>query len=193
VKILNPVDITSLQWNAVEIVSASHDATISWLPWERNMEFRFENILLPDSNTNEPLSHGFVRYKIKTWPTLVTGDTIPNQAFIYFDFNSPIATNTAKTAIVLPTGMNETATSSYSVFLYPNPAGASLDIHIKSVPGKKLSMEILNVYGQKIRTIYDDTVTGSLYKTISIDDLAPGIYFIRCFGAFNDVSRFLKY
>jgi hypothetical protein len=64
------------------------------------MEFKFENILLVDSNTNEPLSHGFVRYRIQPKTNLSAGDSITNFAAIYFDFNEPVITNTAKTIIV---------------------------------------------------------------------------------------------
>ncbi len=56
--------------------------------------FDFQNILLPDSNVNEPLSHGFVKFSIspRTDVPLETG--IPNSAAIYFDFNDPVITNT---------------------------------------------------------------------------------------------------
>jgi hypothetical protein len=69
------------------------------------MEFKFENILLVDSNTNEPLSHGFVRYRIQPKTNFSAGDSITNFAAIYFDFNEPVITNTAKTIIILPTGI----------------------------------------------------------------------------------------
>ena len=64
--------------------------------------FEFLNILLPDSNVNELKSHGFVSFKIKPINTLVLGDEIPNTAAIYFDYNSPIITNTATTTIKMP-------------------------------------------------------------------------------------------
>ncbi|MDQ3049881.1 MAG: hypothetical protein M3Q95_03235 [Bacteroidota bacterium] len=64
-KLLNPLDTAKLQLNTFELMSASHPVNITWKAWERNMEFQFNNILLPDSNINEPMSHGFVRYRIK--------------------------------------------------------------------------------------------------------------------------------
>jgi hypothetical protein len=59
VKILNPIDTNKLDISSIEFVNASHPVNINWINYQRNMEFKFENILLPDSNTNEPLSHGF--------------------------------------------------------------------------------------------------------------------------------------
>jgi len=64
------------------------------------VEFSFKNILLPDSTTNEPLSHGFVSYKINQKEGLPENTTIENTAYIYFDFNPPIVTNTTNNLLV---------------------------------------------------------------------------------------------
>jgi hypothetical protein len=45
------------------------------------------------------LSHGYITYRIKALPTLTVGDTIKNNAFIYFDFNEPVQTNTQVTIV----------------------------------------------------------------------------------------------
>lgn len=58
------------------------------------VKFHFINIYLPDSNTNEARSHGFVCYTINALPGLAVGVNIKNTAFILFDFNDPVATNT---------------------------------------------------------------------------------------------------
>ncbi len=62
-------------------------------------EWTFSNILLPDSNINEPLSHGFVKYKIKQIPGNAQGTSITNSADIYFDFNEPVITNTTENIV----------------------------------------------------------------------------------------------
>ncbi len=58
------------------------------------INFTFNNIMLPDSNMNEPLSHGFVQFNISPYSTLPLGSRIENDAAIYFDFNEPVITNT---------------------------------------------------------------------------------------------------
>ena len=58
------------------------------------LEWTFNNIMLPDSNINEPESHGFVKFKVKQNRDLPIGTVIKNSAAIYFDFNAPIITNT---------------------------------------------------------------------------------------------------
>jgi uncharacterized repeat protein (TIGR01451 family) len=56
--------------------------------------FTFRNILLPDSTTNEPASHGYVNFSVYPRADLPLGTLIENGAAIYFDFNEPIITNT---------------------------------------------------------------------------------------------------
>jgi hypothetical protein len=56
--------------------------------------FTFRNILLPDSTTNEPASHGYVNFSVYPRADLPLGTLIENSAAIYFDFNEPIITNT---------------------------------------------------------------------------------------------------
>ena len=67
-----------------------HDPVLRWT---------FSNILLPDSTTNEPDSHGYLFFKIKTKNDLAITDTIRNSAAIYFDYNDPVITEQAVTEI----------------------------------------------------------------------------------------------
>ena len=60
------------------------------------LQFTFENIMLPDSNINEPASHGFVNFSIAPREGLDFGTVLQNTAAIYFDFNEPVITNTAE-------------------------------------------------------------------------------------------------
>lgn len=63
------------------------------------VKFHFADINLPDSTANEPASHGFVKYSIQAKPNLQLGDEIKNTAYIYFDFNEPVVTNTTLTEV----------------------------------------------------------------------------------------------
>tara|TARA_B100000809_G_C14930349_1_gene456678 strand:+ start:8 stop:652 length:645 start_codon:yes stop_codon:yes gene_type:complete len=55
--------------------------------------------MLPDSNSNELLSHGYVKYYIETVNGLLPNDSINNTAFIYFDYNEAVVTNTTHNII----------------------------------------------------------------------------------------------
>ena len=88
------VDTIASQFNllTLEMIDASHDYELTI---EENQEvvWLFEDILLVDSFRNEPLSHGYIHFSIKTDSTVADMDTIKNEAAIYFDFNEPIITN----------------------------------------------------------------------------------------------------
>ena len=193
VKILDPIDTTRLDLNSLEIVASSHPMNAFWIPWERNMQFQFNNILLADSSTNEPQSHGFIRYKIKPKPNLPVGDSISNKAYIYFDFNNPIATNIATTNIVLFTGNHEPE-NLFKFDIYPNPVSTHLNIEFKHSFPNTLSLELFSVYGQKIQTIECKNSTETNFiNTFNISHLAAGIYFLRPAGNTSIMKKFVKY
>jgi uncharacterized repeat protein (TIGR01451 family) len=86
-----------LQKESLQMLVASHNckATVK----DNIVFFEFLNILLPDSNVNEPMSHGFVSFRIKPQTTVAVNTIIPNKAAIYFDYNAPVITNIAGTLI----------------------------------------------------------------------------------------------
>jgi len=90
----------NLDWNTFKPVIASHPYETVLKNKEGAIEFSFRDILLPDSTTNEPLSHGFVTYKIAPKQGLPENTRIENTASIYFDFNPPIVTNTTQNVMV---------------------------------------------------------------------------------------------
>ncbi len=89
----------NLDWSTFRPGASSHpfDAT---LHEDGLLEFHFRDILLPDSTTNEPGSHGFVQFEIEALSGLDGGVVIENTAGIYFDFNPPIVTNTVNSVLV---------------------------------------------------------------------------------------------
>ena len=178
VKILNPLDITKVQLNTLEFVASSHPVDMRFVYHERNMEFLFSNILLPDSNVNEPMSHGFVRYRIKPKTTLAVGDTIRNNAHIYFDFNEPIATNTAITKVVLPTGMAAAvAVADWNVF--PNPSSGDVKVSFTLRKDAAVEMEMFNAVGQMIHSQKASYQAGNYQMKIAMAELPKGVYFMK--------------
>ena len=59
----------------------------------RVLQWTFDNIMLPDSTSDEPDSHGFVSFKVNQQQDLPHGTQIRNDADIYFDYNAPVITN----------------------------------------------------------------------------------------------------
>ena len=87
------VDATSFQY-----LASSHRAVIQL--FGSSMIFTFPKIDLLDSLHNEPLSHGWIQYKVKTKAGLPIGTQIKNTAFIYFDINPAVVTNTVANTVL---------------------------------------------------------------------------------------------
>jgi uncharacterized repeat protein (TIGR01451 family) len=101
-----------LDLSTFQMLDASHSFQLSFEE-NRKVEWLFENILLPDSFSNEPASHGFIHFRIKTKDNLQLTDVIENSVAIYFDFNEPIITNTANTIFyICPEQITVTGTTS---------------------------------------------------------------------------------
>ena len=81
------LDITSIRTGA-----SSHPFEFDILD-TNVLRFYFRDIMLPDSNINEPGSHGFVKFRIAQTLDNPIGTEIFNSAGIYFDFNEPVITN----------------------------------------------------------------------------------------------------
>lgn len=89
------IDINGLDLFSFEPLGASHSYSTIVQP-DGLVKFVFNNIMLPDSNMNEPASHGYIIYKIRTLPGVPVGEIINNTASIFFDDNPPIITNTTQ-------------------------------------------------------------------------------------------------
>jgi uncharacterized repeat protein (TIGR01451 family) len=87
-----------LDWSSFQIQSSTHPV---FAQMDNNgvVTFTFENIFLPDSNVDEPGSHGAVVYTIRTDSLLPDPTEITNTSYIYFDWNSAVVTNTTLNTI----------------------------------------------------------------------------------------------
>lgn len=111
--------------STMRIIATSDTMNVTF--GENNLvNFNFPLIFLPDSTTNEPESHGFVKYAIRTKPNLQLGTVLKNTAYIYFDFNEPIITNTTETVFDLPIGIE--FNEERDVLIYPNPTNAAIKL-----------------------------------------------------------------
>ncbi len=150
-----------------------------------SLRFNFPNINLPDSNTNEPLSHGYVQYKVKLKDNLPVGTNINNTAFIYFDFNAPVVTNTTSNTIALATSVANLGLRNADFGLNPNPATESVRISIdESMVGCNLTItditgrEVLHSAIQIPARTTDDVQSGGRNPQFDIRNLSHGLYFV---------------
>jgi hypothetical protein len=177
VTILDSIDAAKLDLSTLEFIASSDPMNMQYKDWENNLEFKFQNILLPDSNINEPESHGFVKFRIKPKTTLAVGDTILNLAAIYFDFNRPVHTNTEITSVILPVSV-EMIDPANSLLLYPNPVGNELNIVIHSSMNK-VQLSIVNMIGERIYSTSVSSISESDVTKIDVRSLSEGVYILE--------------
>ncbi|MBI5219769.1 MAG: T9SS type A sorting domain-containing protein [Bacteroidia bacterium] len=146
-------------------------------------EFKFNNILLPDSNTNEPQSHGFVMYGVLPNDSLDIGDTIINFADIYFDYNQPVRTNTV-TSVIIDTALFA-GFIKYSenniLRVFPNPFTNQAQVQYELKQTSDVSLEVYNILGDKIATLFTGSQTAGTYDykfTASQAGCKAGMYLV---------------
>lgn len=170
VRIQDPLS-AMLDYNTLEMLSASHPYT-----WFINdgpaLNILFENIMLPDSNINEPASHGYVKFRIKPLPEFDYGTSIPNTAGIYFDFNDPVLTNTV-TTVILPLVKTFDPVDPIDFAISPNPANGFIHIAISPADLVKADVcEVIDLFGRRLLSAAMLTSE----QEIDISGLTPGMY-----------------
>jgi hypothetical protein len=101
-----------LDWSSFEMIAASHPYTVA-INEGNKITWTFNNILLADSNHNEPASHGYIAFRIRPKADVAPGNVINNTASVYFDFNAPVKTNMQVT-VVKPPSPQQPVTSAVS-------------------------------------------------------------------------------
>jgi len=174
---------TDLQWNTMQFIASSHPCT--WYLDGGVLHFVFDPILLPDSLSDEPNSHGFVRFRMRPVPGLLVGDQVENIANIHFDFNEPIITAPAVVSVDLNTAIAEAGEEGFS--LMPNPADDRLWLQLQR-PAERL--EVLSLDG---RLLLSQRPAG-LRPMVGVQDLSAGTYLLRITeaGGTAHTQRFVK-
>jgi uncharacterized repeat protein (TIGR01451 family) len=160
--------------NSFNFISSSHPCT--WMiNSDRSVVFTFSNIMLADSNSNEPASHGFLKYSIYPDPNLAPGTPLQNTAYIFFDYNTPVITNTTLNTIAVPNSISGIVSGENSVSVFPNPFSDQLTIMWADEQEKPVRLILLDVSGRVIREM---PVSGK-QAIINRDELQQGLYFFR--------------
>jgi uncharacterized repeat protein (TIGR01451 family) len=160
--------------NTFEMLSASHNYNIDILPGNI-LRWKFNNIMLADSGSNEPASHGYIQYRIKRNGNNAHGTQIKNTAYIYFDFNAPVITNTAINTIETITGIKSSSSTNDEWNVYPNPSTGVLYIVNSSSVKEASQIQVINSIGQ---TVLEETITSN-YKNIDLSKINNGVYFVK--------------
>jgi len=172
VLVVDTVDTKSLSIKNLTINTSSHPFRIKIL--NNVIIWTFDNILLPDSHTNEVESHGFIRYSVDLKEGMNVGDSILNKAYIYFDYQKPIITNVAWCVLIDSViSVENKFIANNNLNIYPNPASNYLTISSDNQEIKEIILFDLN--GKIIRKIVAPNVKGI---NISFEGISSGYYLV---------------
>lgn len=167
-----------LDLNSLIIKSASHDYELLYED-DRVLTFIFPNINLPDSNVNQLLSNGYVKYEIGVHEHTPLGTEVTNNAQIYFDFNEAVVTNTTRhriEEIVVTSVLPTTGVEDSGIQCFPIPTTGEINLLNTSDRKGRFDFKVFDTWGRLIET-------GSFehfeQHVLSIDHLPAGLYRIR--------------
>ena len=129
-------------------------------------------------------SMGYVTYKIRLRAGLSPLTKIKNTAYIYFDYNAPVVTNTTLNTIEQPGSVDNALLSADEFSLYPNPAHSLI-----SVKATK-DLKLIRIYNAMGMMVYENQAAMTDKVTIALPQLSSGIYFVELHTA--DKSRVIK-
>jgi|GEM_PF-2588054 len=164
----------NVNWYSLTPLASSHDLSLELSP-DGEVSFRFNGIMLPDSNVNEAASHGFVKYKVKLEEGLPLGTSIYNTANIYFDFNPAVVTNTTLNTLYLDDVSIEELINAKQIVVYPNPFSATTTVYFGDRLSENSTLQIIDLLGNQVYFLDRLTV-----NSIEIDasNFDTGIYII---------------
>ncbi|MFN3874549.1 MAG: T9SS type A sorting domain-containing protein, partial [Flavobacteriales bacterium] len=157
------LDPASIQWGA-----ASHPH-LRELAGQGVLRFSFPNILLPDSGVSEPLSHGFVSFRIRPHLPLAPGTVIENTANIYFDYNPPVITDPSVLVAEFSTGVMEGG--GFDPRIVPNPGRERFAV----VHSGRFTFRVLDALGREVQ----NPTAASDQATVDALNWPAGAYLVQ--------------
>ncbi|MCC6818455.1 MAG: T9SS type A sorting domain-containing protein [Bacteroidia bacterium] len=172
-----------LQFLKVNNYSHATNYKVSFKVRDHAVIWGFEDIRLgAKMMVGDILSSGFIEFSTGLENKLKIGDSITNQAAIYFDFQAPVFTNTVVTKVVTYTQTGNQL--GLNLILYPNPNTGNF--HINLEPYDILKAEIYDVSGRLVSSI-NGQKSGEL--EIFANGLAKGLYTIKVYHALGVISK----
>jgi len=145
-----------LDWNSLEMTGASHGYQLN-ISKGNICTWKFANILLPDSNRNEPGSHGYIVFKIKPIGGIANGSKVNNKADIYFDYNLPVTTNLSSTLVKKMTPEMPALKNYQATYCVP---GGPQKIQITNLPSSEYSATVeVKLDGTTLTVAADSSIT----------------------------------
>lgn len=162
----------------IEVGASSHPYRMT-LNESGLLTFFFDNILLPDSTTNQEASNGFVTFYIKQRPDLADEQRIENEAAIFFDFNEPVITNavfhTIGSNFITAVGSPSVIQPGISLVVSPNPLQTFTTLVLKGNDQQQETLcALYDIHGRLLKQL---PFNGGQLNLSRTDFDGSGLYF----------------
>jgi len=166
----------TLPMQYIQITDYSHknNYQVSFKVRDHAIVWGFKNIMLaPKSVAGDAGSSGYIQFLSGLSSDLKVGNTIANQAHIYFDFQDPVATNVATSLVIDNPIKNEF--KSTELTLFPNPGKGILNLKLSNS-----TIQSVKVFDRDGNQIYEmNPLVQKDEWMLDLSTLSNGIYFIR--------------
>ncbi len=171
-----------LDWSTFQLLNTTHEMNVVNLG-NGILRFEFNNIWLPDSSASQELSQGHLTFRIRETPGNEIYSEITNTAYIFFDWNPDIITNTTYNMNDWIEFVGEE--NAFRVEAFPNPMQNELTLKVEG----KFNYEIHDLTGRKLTE-----GMGVNQTTINTESLATGTYLLSVYvnGA-KQTGKVVKY
>ena len=158
---------------SVRMLASSHPC--EWrIEDGRVLIFRFNPIRLTPASEDSLGSQGFVQFSVRLASGLEVGAEIAKTAYIYFDFNPAIVTNTVLTGIGAVATF-EPAQRALPLEVFPNPSDGRFTLRLPEGISGTGRIEMFSPEG---RVVYATVAQGPI-QSLDLPGLAPGTYWCR--------------
>ncbi len=173
---------TELDWSTFQLLNTTHEMNVVNLG-NGILRFEFNNIWLPDSSVSQELSQGHLTFRIRETPGNEIYSEVTNTAYIFFDWNPAIITNTTYNMNDWIEFVGEE--NAFRVEAFPNPMQNELTLKVEG----KFNYEIHDLTGRKLTE-----GMGVNQTTINTESLATGTYLLSVYvnGA-KQTGKVVKY
>ncbi len=175
------LDLTTL-----DVISSSHAYQLDILP-NRIAQWTLKDIHLSSAYTDFPGGLGYLKFRIKLSPQIISGDEIKNRAVFYYDYGLPHHTNSTTREYFQRGASIAKDIQNSGIKIYPNPSD---DIIFIQTTDPSIILQQIVLYDTQGNQL--DVINGSAQtNSISVKHLIPGVYLLKI--EFDETFYFRKF